>query len=137
MVDYLKMAYRAIEAIGDDSPFDSDGREALAAREPTIARAAADVDNLGWDWFAYITDEDRRYLLGPRRYADRCLWCYRRGRHTAACEELHEEWAIRLPMGKYVGKKVSEVPGGYLQWLLRSGARLSPDLRDEIHRVLR
>ena len=78
--------------------------------------------------WADITDVDRAYLLGPRERPTPCLWCGGRTRHGALCEELHKGWELKLPWGAHRGKRLSEVPTDYLNWLLRK-ADLQSELR--------
>jgi hypothetical protein len=47
--------------------------------------------------------------------------------------ERGEVIALRMPLGKYRGMEVKDVPPSYLTWLLRrSGIVLSPPLRQEV-----
>jgi hypothetical protein len=83
-----------------------------------------------------ISDSDREYLLGPRRWPKPCPWCGGRAVHSKACQELRDSWEVTIPFGKYKGVALSVVPGDYLQWLVGSGITLDESLRDAAMRVL-
>jgi hypothetical protein len=122
---------------------------ALADRTDRDARASEPID-----WWKEITDEDRQYLLGPTlddpptpeqlaarrawragRHPGKCFFCGGRTVHNPQCFTL--TFTSVLPFGRYKGRPVSEVPKGYLAWLLKNSTRLGSDLRVEIQRVMR
>jgi hypothetical protein len=88
---------------------------------------------VSWDWFDHISDEDRDHLLGPRSWPEPCLWCGARLSHGPACEIIRQE--IELPLGKFKGKRLDQVPKGYLGWL-KDKRDLDPDLRQAIAKTL-
>jgi len=80
---------------------------------------------------------DRHHLQSrPRR---RCVWCWQAdGNHAPACREMHDEWAVRMPFGKYKGQPLCDIArddSQYLEWMC-SRLELQSELRGEIKRVL-
>src|SRR5262245_58426400 len=43
----------------------------------------------------------------------------------------------RMPLGKYQGMPVGDVPSGYLEWVLRDTEKLDPRLRQRIEQELK
>jgi hypothetical protein len=41
-----------------------------------------------------------------------------------------------MPFGKHAGKRLDEVPPGYLVWVLENCRRIDPDLREAIEQML-
>ncbi|MHC4404297.1 MAG: putative quorum-sensing-regulated virulence factor [Planctomycetota bacterium] len=76
------------------------------------------------DWWDCITDADREYSLGPRKYPPKCFICGGRLHHSADCQKLRDEWAPRMPLGKHKGCKIHEMPRDYCRWLVQAGVRL-------------
>jgi uncharacterized protein (DUF3820 family) len=106
-----------------------------AAPATTVAEEETQETHAKWDWFEHISEYDLAYLSGPRQYPDPCPWCGLRLSHTAACQQLHDEWSMLMPFGKHKGTLVRRVPVSYLKWLSRRN--VSGELREEIERVLR
>jgi hypothetical protein len=129
----------------------------LLDRKPEVVAALvgpteseADEPN---DWWEEVTEEDREYLLGPRvddpptleqlsrlkawradRHPGKCFFCAGRKVHNPNCYIL--AFSSVLPFGRYKGRQISEVPQGYLVWLLGNSSNLTPGLRVEIQRAV-
>lgn len=80
-------------------------------------------------YWNFIDDADRNYLLAPRTWPSPCPWCGGRLRHSKACDDLRVDWEPVLPFGKFKGHRVDETPLEYLAWLARKKTDLPGDLR--------
>lgn len=90
------------------------------------------LDPLAPDDFEWgqLNDRDLAYLTAPRG-AEPCPWCSRRTGHSEACTDLRLEWEVEMPFGKWKGRKLSQVPRDYLEWLQRKHG-ITSDLRDAV-----
>ena len=90
------------------------------------------------DYWPLISDQDYRYLTGPRLWPRLCPWCGGRTVHSELCRELRSSWEPLFPFGKYRGRRVSEAPVSYCRWLMQSGMRINDaDFRDAVERRAR
>lgn len=87
-------------------------------------------------YWSQISKADHSYLLGPRDYPPACAWCGGRMVHNPLCDELRQSWEPIVLFGKHLGRRVSEVPGDYLSWLV-CHARIKGELREAIRRQLK
>ena len=83
-------------------------------------------------YWANISDSDREYLTGPRKFPAPCPWCGGIYRHNSSCDELRASWELILPFGMHKGKPLSEVPHDYLEWLASCSAGISAELCESI-----
>ncbi len=83
-------------------------------------------------YWVNISDADREYLTGPRKFPAPCPWCGGRYRHNSSCNELRASWELTLPFGKHKGKPLSAVPHEYLEWLASCSAGISDELCESI-----
>jgi uncharacterized protein (DUF3820 family) len=89
--------------------------------ETSVAPSVAADD--GWDYWPDLYGSDREYLLGPRNVPVPCPWCGGRTRHSAECDELTDAWVYRMEWGKHEGKRIDELPAGYLCWMRKETAK--------------
>ncbi len=80
-----------------------------------------------------ISDEDRAYLCGPRKWPEPCAWCGGRMFHSPLCVEL--SWEPKMRFGKHKGKRISQVPMSYLKWLV-ANVELRGRLKGRIERII-
>ena len=81
------------------------------------------------DWWSILTPEERE-ALKPRPIKRRCPWC-KRIKHSPLCDELRPRRL--MPLGKYKGQPIEELPRDYVHWLAGSRVRLDQETRDEIY----
>jgi len=58
-------------------------------------------DNANEFYWANIDYRDHRYLTGPRRHPEPCLWCGGRYKHSWLCDALHASWGPPHQLGKH------------------------------------
>jgi uncharacterized protein (DUF3820 family) len=69
-----------------------------------------------WCW-TQVDPHDYRDMTRPRVYPQPCPWCGGRLRHNPLCDELRSSWEPTVPFGMHKGKRLSDVPHDYLEWL--------------------
>jgi len=109
-----------LDTAGDDS---TNLAPAVLIDTPEATTQAEPVAELAVDWWSMIPAADLAYLTAPRRWPSPCAWCGGRTVHAKPCQELRGSWAARMPFGKHKGRRVSETPADYLQWLVRNNVR--------------
>ena len=114
-------------------PIESDSSASSPALPLTPTDADFDANEFYW---ASVCSEDYRYLTAPRSFPSPCSWCGGRLRHHPCCDDLRAGWVPTMPFGKHKGRKLSDVPGDYLRWLLTRTDRISPDLKAAIQEQL-
>ncbi len=87
-----------------------------------------------FEW-GQLNNRDLAYLAAPRPVAEPCPWCRRRYGHSQACVDLRLEWEVEMPFGKWKGKKLSQIPRDYLEWLQHKHG-ITSELRDAVSRQL-
>ena len=100
--------------------------EVTVPTEKTVVVVEANED---FDWWSILTPEEREELK-PRPIKRRCPWC-KQIRHTALCDELRPKRL--MPIGKYKGQPIEDLPRDYVHWLANSTVRLDSDTRNEIY----
>ena len=83
-------------------------------------------------YWVNLSDTDRDYLTGPRKFPAPCPWCGGACHHNRLCDELRTSWEPTLPFGKHKGKPLSAIPREYLEWLASCSAGISDELCDSI-----
>lgn len=84
-------------------------------------------------WWGQMAESDIRYMQEPRNYPSPCPWCgVRLVSHAEACIELRRSWVMKMPFGKYKGRKLDEAPLGYVVALITHNTSLSEDLKKAI-----
>lgn len=86
------------------------------------------------DW-PEISEADYAYLTAPREQPSPCPWCGGRLVHPPACTELRLSWQVTMPFGKHKGRRLGEIPHGYLEWLANV-ATVDADLKSAAQRQL-
>jgi hypothetical protein len=97
------------------------------APDSTIDRAA-DYSEFCW---SQLLPGDYRYLTAARVSPLPCPWCGGRLVHNRLCDALRRSWEPTLRFGKHAGKRLSEVPRDYLEWLAAAGG-IDSELSDAI-----
>lgn len=87
-----------------------------------------------FEW-GQLNDRDLAYLTAPRPAIEPCPWCRRRFGHSEACSDLCLDWEVEMPFGKWKGKKLSQVPRDYLEWLQHKHG-ITSELRKAVKRQL-
>jgi hypothetical protein len=81
--------------------------------------------------WSQVSVPDYRDLTTKRNYPPPCRWCGGRLVHNRLCDWLCQSWQPTLPFGKHKGKRLSDVPIDYLQWLAQK-LDIEPNLRETI-----
>ena len=131
-MSYLAMAHEAMLAFQTVALAVSQEGESQSNAVSAIAEEQAGSDS-EVDWWAILTDEERE-ALKPRPIKRRCPWC-KHVKHTALCNELRPKRL--MPLGKYKGQPIEELPLDYVYWLGSSTIRLDQETRDEIYERFR
>jgi hypothetical protein len=108
-------------------------RTADEVDNPFPAPEFAEYSELCW---AEIYPHDSRYLTAARSWPSPCPWCRGRLHHHPACDELRAESEPKMPFGKHKGRRVSQVPEDYLQWVLKHCTGIDDELRQAIEQRL-
>lgn len=97
------------------------------------APAVSTLDPFAPDDFEWgqLNDRDLAYLSAPRPSLAPCPWCSRRTGHSQACVDLRLDWEVEMPFGKWKGRKLSQVPRDYLEWLQHKHG-ITAELRDAV-----
>jgi hypothetical protein len=82
-----------------------------------------------------LPEAAREYLTASRAQPGPCAWCGGRLHHNPLCDELRLSWQVVMPFGKHQGKRLSEIPRGYLQWLANV-ATVDSDLKAAAQRAM-
>lgn len=100
-------------------------------QDTTAVPSSLDFQDYNKQCWQQLSERDYAYLTGPRSYPSSCPWCGGRLIHAEACEELRASWELVMPYGKHKGRRISELPLDYLDWLRRQPGLL-PELRAAI-----
>jgi hypothetical protein len=85
------------------------------------------------DWWQYIDDDARQYLLQRRKPVEPCPWCGGRLRHGPDC--FNQPSQVTMPKGRHKGKRITEVPIDYIKWAAINLEGLPPEVRRAVEEM--
>lgn len=104
--------------------------------QPAESETVQTVQDSPVDYWDLMSGEDRKYAR-TKPNQDLCPWCKRRTSHHPACMVDSDEWALKMPFGKYKDKPIRDIEPSYLEWVLtESGMELTEDIEEEIRTLL-